>query len=318
MDDWVWTGGGILIFTNGEIKNNRIINNTLNSPTKSALGAGVMCVLEDETVIIKDNYIKNNTSNSNHHSMGSGIGCWGRTTNSKVKIINNVIQNNVSNVNNIYHDIIGGGGIGIVQTHIKNQNCLAVIIKNKIVNNSAPIGGGIILYSEFGARMKLLNNTIVNNESSIKGGGLVLSNARADIINSIFWNNIAPRESDISVRGELDINYSITQTEFTGVGNMIENPMLDLAYDLSSNSSAIDAGYPEFNFNDIEDEQNIGTPLWPAQGNLRNDIGCTGGNYLMDLPDSTYNLPERFLVRKVTWFIGTLIQKIMIVIINIH
>lgn len=46
---------------------------------------------------------------------------------------------------------------------------------------------------------------------------------------------------------------------------------------LSSTSLCIDAGDPDPAFQDAEDTDNPGFALWPSLGNLRNDIGFTGG-----------------------------------------
>ncbi|MCB9474742.1 MAG: T9SS type A sorting domain-containing protein [Candidatus Delongbacteria bacterium] len=43
------------------------------------------------------------------------------------------------------------------------------------------------------------------------------------------------------------------------------------------NGSLVDGGDPDTTYDDIEDPENPGFALWPSQGNLRNDIGYTGG-----------------------------------------
>ncbi len=42
-------------------------------------------------------------------------------------------------------------------------------------------------------------------------------------------------------------------------------------------SALVDGGHPGLEYNDIEDPALPGEPLWPARGELRNDMGYTGG-----------------------------------------
>ena len=51
---------------------------------------------------------------------------------------------------------------------------------------------------------------------------------------------------------------------------------------LAPDSPCIDAGNPDAAYNDLEDPDAPGFALWPSQGGLRNDIGCTGGPYAKD------------------------------------
>jgi hypothetical protein len=48
-------------------------------------------------------------------------------------------------------------------------------------------------------------------------------------------------------------------------------------YLLTLNSPCKDAGNPDAQYNDLEDPLNPGNALWPALGNLRNDMGHFGG-----------------------------------------
>jgi len=79
----------------------------------------------------------------------------------------------------------------------------------------------------------------------------------------------------------IEFHYSYIQEEVFGSGNIIGNdPLFDPdlgAPFLASNSPCIDAGDPDVEYNDLVDPMGPGTALWPSQGELRNDVGYTGG-----------------------------------------
>lgn len=61
---------------------------------------------------------------------------------------------------------------------------------------------------------------------------------------------------------------------------------------LDPGSPCVDAGNPDFASQDLEDPAQPGFPLWPSLGNLRNDIGFTGGPHAA-LRDTTWSaLPK--------------------------
>jgi hypothetical protein len=76
-------------------------------------------------------------------------------------------------------------------------------------------------------------------------------------------------------------SYSAVPEPVMGNANMINvDPLFDLdlgAPYLATNSPLIDAGNPDFLYRDLENPATPGYALWPSQGDLRNDIGYTGG-----------------------------------------
>ena len=286
-------GGGIYTTTNITIQYNKIVNNSISNLNGWSTGGGIQADIysEDMEILIQYNTISNNSLEANGESTGGGIQIYAnkKVSSGNIRIQNNIITyNQISTV--ILADVISGGG-GICL----RSSFPILLSKNIISINTGVFGGGILLYEPFGSLAIIINNTIIRNEATQRGGGICIANGRADIANSIIWNNVAPTESCISVRGELNINYSLTSSEVEGINNITEDPLLTSDYLLANNSPAIDAGNPEISFNDIEDPTNAGNPLWPSKGTLTNDIGATGGNYQMELPDSEYTLPKRFL-----------------------
>jgi len=96
------------------------------------------------------------------------------------------------------------------------------------------------------------------------------------LMNNIIWGNTAP--SDPQISGIADVQYSDVDGGYTGTGNIDEDPQFipNTAFYLLGNSSpCVDAGNPDPLYND----KGTGTPQWPAQGTLRNDMGHFGGQY---------------------------------------
>ena len=81
-------------------------------------------------------------------------------------------------------------------------------------------------------------------------------------------------------------SHCYVQEAVEGEGNIIGNdPLFDPERGipfLAPDSPCIDAGNPDAAYNDIEDPDAPGFALWPSQGSLRNDIGCTGGPFAND------------------------------------
>jgi len=79
--------------------------------------------------------------------------------------------------------------------------------------------------------------------------------------------------------------YSYIQEAVEGLNNIVGNdPLfhteLGVPY-LDEFSPCVDTGNPDPVYDDSEDPDNTGWPLWPSQGTLRNDIGFTGGPHAM-------------------------------------
>ena len=93
------------------------------------------------------------------------------------------------------------------------------------------------------------------------------------------------RQHPIYADSPVSFRYCNTETLQPGTGNISQPPRFDPERGipfLAPDSPCIDAGHPDAAYNDIEDPDAPGFALWPSQGGLRNDIGCTGGPYAND------------------------------------
>jgi poly(3-hydroxybutyrate) depolymerase len=281
-------GGGIFILSGASITNNHIINNNLigNNPPPDGGGIHVNSG-SSNTIIIRNNLIENNLVSGHSLVTGAGISLWGKAD--AIISNNTIIGNRVESINPIDENT-GGGGL-----YIADRNCM--ILNNVFSGNEASFGGAINAWGrKTGSNLRVINNTFVENIASIKGGGIYINHGHCTAINNIFWDNNAPDDPDIFYRGNMNISYSITQDIFPGEGNIQTDPLFDPnEYYLSDASPAIDTGNPDPNFNDTEDSENPGFPLWPAKGTLTADMGAFGGNDTVDVEMEDYMMLENFL-----------------------
>jgi len=197
-------------------------------------------------------------------------------------ISGNIISDNTNEVTGTKY----GGGIGLAQFDGLS------ITNNIIFRNSASHGGGISLtYND----AQIINNTIVNNTASSNGGGIYTLNSNPFVLHTIVWGNEASNNPQIS--GIATVRYSDIQGGRSGEGNIDADPSFadTIYFYLSDSSTCIDAGDP--NRKDPEDLQDPGSPLWPAMGTLRSDMGAYGGYELIDVMyNENANLPSEFIL----------------------
>jgi enterochelin esterase family protein len=261
-----WGTGLIITETEG---NSRVVKNTItNNKTISGecRGGGILTILTFD-LRIQENQIKNNLA-----TYGAGIGTWY----SSPTIQGNLIVKNKAKE---------GAGVWINWFPFDNQ---PATIKNHFGKMSRDSQTPVA--NSRGTRTFLMNNTIADNEAMESGGGVSTNLGSAEIMNSIIWNNTAPADSQI--KGVTGVSYSNVQGGYNGLGNLNQDPLFSdtTDYYLSpSVSPVIDAGNPHTAYNDIEDPNNPGLPLFPALGTLRNDMGAYGGN-----PDVTPQIPLIF------------------------
>ena len=204
------------------------------------------------------------------------------------------VRNSPMILNNIfrYNDI----GFHILPYYGAEQpygySCL--VMNNKIYKNFI----GVInvcdgIYPERG-KAYYNNNVIALNDSV----GIINSSAYIEIQNSIIWDNevnfgemsqhsINPPSTTISYS---NIEGGVPNEEWfiNGAGNIDLDPQFvdigNFDFHLAETSPCIDAGNIDPRYNDFEDPDNLGFPLYPAMGGLRNDMGAYGGNgtYLFD------------------------------------
>jgi len=278
VDGYIWgsaihaypPNNSTIIIENNVIRNN--IAQTTNNISQS-LGTVSLLVPSSGDAIVRNNCIYNNLLTGDTDLFGGGVFIWGvNSTNYICYIENNrIIGNEVDDTP--ASSTQWGGGIYL-------QDVMANVRNNIIAFNSAEDGGGIYYYNSVTpppVNPTLENNTIFGNTIALSGyAGALNTNRPYDIINCIIWGNSSPQYYQNSAT----ISYSDIEEPYSnGSNNISINPgFLDTTYFLLSDTShCIDKGNPDPMYNDVEDPQNLGNPLWPAKGTLRNDMGHCGG-----------------------------------------
>jgi uncharacterized protein (UPF0218 family) len=263
------------------IENNIIRNNYSESFGSSNFVHGSINIWRRNagSIIIRNNDFNNNTVVGNAYCNGGAIAAFGYNNPDYVMIVeNNRFINNSVSLSSSYSS---GGAFFI-------QDIKAIIRNNIIAYNSAGAGGGIYSYNQTSPApitTIIENNLIFGNTANIAGGLTTLEGNK--IINCIIWGNSTSQYYGT----DATITYSNLEESYSnGSNNIFSNPeIVDTTYFLLSNTSpCVDGGDPDPVFNDVEDPQNPGNPLWPAMGTLTNDIGhCGGPNSLW----SGWNIP---------------------------
>jgi hypothetical protein len=130
----------------------------------------------------------------------------------------------------------------------------------------------------------LRNVTVMNCDSMrslVKHSNNFAVDGYAEFQNGIFADNSYSMFEELIDGSVTNWSYCYSPEALPGVGNIVgQNPLFDPELGppfLATESPCIDAGNPEFVYNDIEDPAYPGWAQWPSQGSLRNDIGFTGG-----------------------------------------
>lgn len=234
-------------------------------------GGGVLGLNSSPTIrynIIEDNEATD-VSGENPFAGGGGI----RLELGTPVVHNNVIRNNRGGF---------AGGVFLDATAAMFTNNL--IVNNSATKNEFAGGGGLYLdYVLVGSNgNKIANNTITDNHSVGEGGGLVLAGATVfanlEFTNNIIYNNEGAEV--LSRNGASNSNflpsYCIIEGGFETGNNIqdVDPGLVDESYILKNDSPCIDNGNPDASYNDKNDGENV---MAPCLGELRNDIGATGG-----------------------------------------
>jgi parallel beta-helix repeat protein len=237
-------------------------------------GGGISCRSSDP--VISHNHIINNLSND----YGGGIFIW---TDSNPVISDNIISDNTA--------VDGGGGVCICWSRAK-------LFHNLILNNFAPIGGGVLLTSNTGIPVvEFSDDLIADNKASIYCGGVVAYDSQFKILNTtiagnivhnqfasglymedclavsitntIIWNNHLVAHNSLYT-----LSYSDTEEDIPGAGNINEDPLFcgpeSADYYLQENSPCVGSGENGADMgmfgvgceaNDVPENSN-GLPLW--------------------------------------------------------
>jgi hypothetical protein len=248
-------GGGIgLINSNSVIESCHISNNTILDG--DGLGGGGVAINGGDPklihVIIDNNYVGSNMYSLNG---GGGILCGFSLGDNMLKLnLEDVsISGNIANI---------GAGIGALSGTITGNRLL-------IIENVGPYGSAISLGEPLGLvigdiSMSITNSTIANNTGLIGIG--MINTAQMDAVNTIFWDNGDVEFSPLPNNDQLNLNFNYTNTEneWPGTGNIYQDPLFADAdnseYTLSSTSPCIDAGSADTDMDGNDDMVNyIGT-----------------------------------------------------------
>jgi len=153
-----------------------------------------------------------------------------------------------------------GGALNLGSGEMLLSNSL--LAENELVGGRNPVRRGAGLYVAAGVTT-IVNTTMANNshQAIYRAGGVV------EVLNSIlFFNN----NSGAQIAGTVTATYSAIQNGngYDGVGNISVNPIFNDLFGIVPPSLAIDAGNPSTEYDDI---------FPPGQGEVRNDMGYTGG-----------------------------------------
>ena len=217
--------------------------------------------IENSKAIITNNQIIENTASGNAPAIQL-VNC------TEVQILRNFISRNQSTSY--------VGGLGFTASD-------ATVMNNLIVNNEGNLASALALEED--SVVEMINNTISHNE-----GGAAAFVHTSDLIatNNVIWQDT---NLFIQIGSVPEVEYCCLSENFNGTGNIFSDPEfsnppegwgMDYFSQIEDwiylpSSPCIDAGNPDAAFNDFEDPNNPGNPLYPAQGSLTNDIGIFGG-----------------------------------------
>ena len=236
-------GGGISLEGNNiTIQNNLIRNN--QSGRGAAIGSTSNSIAD---FLIADNRIENNTGYADH---AGGVYINGTGTVTRNIFDKNVAAASYTNPNNKYG---WGGAICIVNY---DTTKLIALSHNVYRNNYAPSRGGAVFVDE-AAKVRMEHELFYDNTTDENGAAiyvdadwehnpsvlymnnctvsgnhstnvsdevaLFVESSIVHVQNSIFWNNGNDFKSVAD--GHLTVNYTLTQRDFTGMGNISSDPL---------------------------------------------------------------------------------------------
>jgi len=286
-------GGGVWV-TNGEVT---IRSSTITANEAECGGAGID-VNDDfgaAHLILESVMVSHNNGGQN-----GGLNVWGYSTSADVRA--STFYSNTASIqgggiavlygssaviddSSIVDNTTGGGGGGIAVS----ESASAVISGTSIISNIADLGGAIIA----GQVTVTLTNVLISSNQSSSGNANVLSINDSDveimnstisdnnpgeaqavllwsgaltITNSILWNNGPNLQADPPCPGCFTVNYSDIEGDWTGTGNINENPLFlgNGNYHLSEVSPCIDKGTP------------TGAPAYDIEGTMRDALPDMG------------------------------------------
>ena len=229
----------------------KVTGTTFTINNASAGPGGAIASYHGGEVILNDLVLGNNNA-----AGGGGAVTTLRPEN--ITFTNSIIENNQSQGNS-------GGGVFIGS----ESNDASITVPGSLshltfVNNYAQIGGGgLFLWNTLD--FDILHCTFVGNEandndgtSTWLGGGLAIhSNAEANVLNSLFYDNFPNSVHDGTPNSPFEMNYTRTTEYWAGDGNTTEDPLFvdpeSFDFRLQVNSPCIDAGTSDLDGDGFED-----------------------------------------------------------------
>lgn len=180
----------------------------------------------------------------------------------------------------------------------------SVVLENVLIDGCTPFAPIGVRSEQMPLRLTVMQPSVIRNSTIINcttpyvimAGLTPFMDPSVPVVtteNCIFWNNQYIRFEALVAQYDLPgwdpyrpgrFNYCILQEapDF-GQDNLIDVDTLFSAewgppY-LDSQSRAVDSGNPAIAFYDLTDEMSPRMPQWPSYGELRNDIGITGGPF---------------------------------------
>ena len=227
------------VFTNVTFRNNQankgggVYNTNQCSPTfsntifesNSAVYGGGIFNTDSCSPVLQDSKFNNN------FAIESGGGVYNERHSSPTFANVDFELNNASNGAGIYNlfycspiltnvvfvndtATLNGGGIS------NSYFCTPTLTNVVFENNLSPQGGGI--YNEYSSN-PILHNVTFHKNSALYGGAVKNNDptSNAQISNSVFWENLATIDgSDIYSIATPEVNYSYTQSNLSGPGNI--------------------------------------------------------------------------------------------------
>jgi hypothetical protein len=178
-------------------------------------------------------------------------------------------------INSVIVDNTAEGGGGAFRMYIGSP----LMINTIIARNSASVGGA---FHAVMASPRMVNCTITGNSADSAGAIYARYHAHPNLLNTIMYFNSASEEAVILQSSSLVVNYSDTEGEYGGEGNISADPLFVDSeggdYHLQLGSPAIDAGVST---GGVPDHDIEGTPR-PKGGS--HDMGAYENNSCADAP----------------------------------
>ena len=215
--NWANSGAAIISDVRVVFTGNKVLFNSSETGTKAGGVSGLYLYQASAGSTVSNNIFEGNSSN-----------WWGGA----LGMQNDEFQNNLVLVENNYfirNRARNGAAFLCFNVPVKLQN-------NIFSGNTAEQGGAVFLLKNYDFPVPhmaiLINNSFSDNIATVRGGAIYSLHCSPLIINSIFWDDIAPDGQEIFA-DTVEIGYStispeyITGSVISGSSNLNENPLFN-------------------------------------------------------------------------------------------